>query len=98
MDFTITVIVAVTKLHASRSRKDFKTTPPPPPSTLGSASSELSSLAWAPLFVLQQKTILLCRSMKFGDGYYSTIGSFVGKGECAFCAAEGNENNEENYI
>jgi hypothetical protein len=69
--------VAVTKLHASRPRDDF--TPPPSPHTppqysvasFATLRVALSSLAWAPLFVLQRCAIFLCPwSMQFGDGYY----------------------------
>jgi hypothetical protein len=55
----------------------------PPPLPRGSkspvqrcyaASSELSSLTWAPLFVLQRCRILLWPwSMHFGDGYYNPV-------------------------
>jgi hypothetical protein len=68
--------VAVTRLHASRPLKNF--TPPPPTyrpalshqySVASVASSELSSLAWAPLFALQRCTVLMRPwSLQFGDG------------------------------
>jgi hypothetical protein len=82
----ISTVVAVTKLYASRPRKD----PPPHPLPRGSKStvqhswlryaaiSELSSLARAPLFVLQGCTIFLWPwSIQFGDDSGSTCYEFV---------------------
>jgi hypothetical protein len=65
IDLKIFTIVAVTKLHTSRPLKDFTPLPRGSKSPVQrcelcyAASSELSSLTWAPLFVLQYCTILL---------------------------------------
>jgi hypothetical protein len=68
-------IVAVTKLHASRSREHFVPLPCASKSPYSVASfAELYSLVWAPLFILQSRLILLWPwSMQFGDGSWRNI-------------------------
>jgi hypothetical protein len=73
-------MVAVTKFHASRPRKDFtpsyRAALKSPVQRCYAASCELSWLAWDSLFVLQRCTIFPWPwSMQFGDGYYSAINS-----------------------
>jgi hypothetical protein len=63
-------IVAVTKFHASRPRNNWQRGSKLTVQLCYAASSKLSSLPWAPLFMLQPCTMLLWPwSMQFSDGY-----------------------------